>query len=441
MGTVDSERSAESNGKMSVLRMILSREMLSCLLMGFSSGLPLYVGVQLIPAWARSSGVNLSTIGLLSLAGLPYTWKFLWAPLLDVFDPLGWGRRRSWAALTQVGLLAAIACFAFLNPNSDPWLLGGLVLLVAVLSATQDVALDAWRRELLPDRSLGLGNSLFVNAYRLSSLVPGSLALILADLMPWAFVHLITASFMAIGLGATLLLPEPERPASPLAPPAAPLELRALIDPLRAFFERHTTRGALELLAFMLLYKLGDSMATSLLTPFYLDTGFSLTEIGTVAKAASLWAALVGGTAGGLLMLRIGVNRGLWLFGALQLLSIFGLLALALIGHSVPALFVAVSLEYLGVGMGTAAFVAFIARSTDKQHSATQLALLSSLAGLPRTLAGAGAGAIVEQVGFPAFFTGCAALGVPGMLMLLRVAPWGDDPNANSPPPKPKGAP
>lgn len=418
----------EATPKQGALHAILSREMLSCLLMGFSSGLPLYVGVQLLPAWARSVGVELSTIGLLSLAGLPYTWKFLWAPLLDLSDPLRLGRRRSWAALTQVGLLLAIAAFAGVDPATQPWALAGLAVVVAVLSATQDVALDAWRRELLPDRSLGLGNSLFVNAYRLSSLVPGALALVLADQLPWAFVHLITAAFMAVGLVATAVLPEPTAPAVAPGGAAPRLNLQALIDPLRAFFVRHTPAGALQLLAFMLLYKLGDSMATSLLTPFYLDTGFSLTEIGTVAKAASLWSAVVGGTLGGLLMLRIGVNRGLWLFGALQLLSILGLMALALIGHSVPALFVAVSLEYLGVGMGTAAFVAFIARSTDKQHSATQLALLSSMVGLPRTLAGAGAGAIVEQVGFPVFFAGCAALAVPGMLLLLRVAPWGDDP-------------
>lgn len=414
------------------LQLVCTPAMAGCLATGFASGLPLYVGVQLIPAWARSADVNLTTIGLLSLAGLPYTWKFLWAPLLDATDPMGWGRRRSWAAICQVGLLLSIAGLSFIDLADGPratWALGAFALVIALLSATQDVALDAWRRELLPDRSLGLGNSLFVNAYRLSSLVPGSLALILADRLPWPAVHLVVATFMLVGLGATALLPEP---ALPPAPPGAPVSTALGADrlraPLVAFFARHGRSGALRILAFMLLYKLGDSMATALLTPFYLDTGFSLSQVGTIAKAASLWAVVLGGTAGGLLMLKVGVNRGLWLFGGLQLISIGGLLALSLIGPDPAALFVAVSLEYLGVGMGTSAFVAFIARSTDRAHTATQLALLSSLVGVPRTLAAAGAGALIEQLGYPVFFGLCAALALPGMWMLRSVAPWGDDP-------------
>lgn len=419
------------------LQLVCTPAMAGCLATGFASGLPLYVGVQLIPAWARSAGVDLTTIGLLSLAGLPYTWKFLWAPLLDATDPMGWGRRRSWAAICEVGLLLCIAALSFIDLADGPratWALGGFALVIALLSATQDVALDAWRRELLPDRSLGLGNSLFVNAYRLSSLVPGSLALILADRLPWPAVHLIVAAFMLVGLAATALLPEPAlAPAPPGAAPSGAMGVERLRAPLVAFFARHGRSGALRILAFMLLYKLGDSMATALLTPFYIDTGFSLSQVGTIAKAASLWAVVLGSTAGGLLMLKVGVNRGLWIFGVLQLVSIFGLLALSLIGPDPTALFVAVSLEYLGVGMGTSAFVAFIARSTDRAHTATQLALLSSLVGVPRTLAAAGAGALIEQLGYPVFFGLCAALALPGMWMLRSVAPWGDDPAAPNP--------
>ncbi len=425
------------------LRLVWTPAMAGCLATGFASGLPLYVGAQLIPAWARSTGVDLTTIGLLGLAGLPYTWKFLWAPVLDATDPVGWGRRRSWAAICQAGLLLSIGALSLIELDGGAgatWALGGLALLIALLSATQDVALDAWRRELLPDRSLGLGNSLFVNAYRISSLVPGSLALILADRLPWPAVHLIVAAFMVVGLAATALLPEPALLPAPAVAPVAPGSraggaqgLERLRAPLVAFFTRHGRSGALRILAFMLLYKLGDSMATALLTPFYIDTGFSLSQIGTIAKAASLWAVVLGSTVGGLLMLKVGVNRGLWLFGGLQLVSIFGLLALALIGPDPAALFVAVSLEYLGVGMGTSAFVAFIARSTDRAHTATQLALLSSLVGVPRTLATAGAGALVEQLGYPVFFGLCALLALPGMWMLRSVAPWGDDPAAPTP--------
>ena len=203
-----------------------------------------------------------------------------------------------------------------------------------------------------------------------------------------------------VGLAATALLPGPALPrVDPGSRPGGAHGLERLRAPLVAFFTRHGRSGALRILAFMLLYKLGDSMATALLTPFYIDTGFSLSQIGTIAKAASLWAVVLGSTLGGLLMLKVGVNRGLWLFGVLQLVSIFGLLALSLIGPDPAALFVAVSLEYLGVGMGTSAFLAFIARSTDPAHTATQLALLSSVVGVPPTPATAGAGPLAEQPG------------------------------------------
>ncbi len=402
---------------------VLNRRMVASIFCGFASGMPLYVLYQLVPAWLRDAHVDLKTIGLFSLVSFPYTWKFLWSPLMDSIVPPFLGRRRGWAVLTQLGLMLALAAFSLLDPTENIFTIAVVVSVVALLSASQDIVLDAYRRELLPDHELGLGNAFFVNAYRISSLVPGALALILSDHLPWSTVHLIVASFMLIGVVTSVLMPEPTVHQAP------PRDIEsAVIEPFREFFRRDGTRSAVLILVFMLLYKLGDSMATALVTPFYLDLGFSKTEIGTVAKVASLWASIGGGLAGGLLMIRIGINRCLWLFGVVQITSILGFAALAEIGHNISALFVAVSFEYLGVGLGTAAFVAFIARNTNKRYTATQFALLTSLTGIPRTFANASTGWLIETIGYTQFFLFCTAIALPGMFLLPWVAPWGPDP-------------
>ncbi len=407
----------------SLWHVVFSRRMVLCLLTGFSSGLPLYVLYQLLPAWLRDEGVDLATIGLFSLIAFPYTWKFLWSPAMDRFVPPFLGRRRGWALITQLALLAVLVAFGPLDPGSGTGPIAVVAGLVALFSASQDIVLDAYRRELLPDAELGLGNSLFVNAYRISSLVPGSLALILADHLPWSQVHLVVASFMGVGILTTLWMPEPADHV------AAPRSFReAVAEPFREFFGRKGVGSALLILVFLLTYKLGDSMATALSTPFYLDLGFTKTEIGTVAKVAALWSSIVGGLLGGLLMVKIGIHRSLWIFGVVQLGSILGFAALSEIGPDLGALFFVVSFEYLGVGLGTAAFVAFIARSTDVRYTATQLALLTSLAGVPRTFANATTGFIVEAVGYTQFFLFCTALAIPGLILLRWVAPWGPDP-------------
>lgn len=412
----------------SLWRSLLSRRMLICVLTGFSSGMPLFVLQQLVPAWLRAEGVDLATIGLFSIVAFPYTWKFLWSPAMDRFALPWLGRRRGWALLTQLGLLLTLAAFGLTAPERSVGAVAVVAGWVALFSASQDVVLDAYRRELLPDAELGLGNAWFVNAYRLSMLVPGSLALILADHLSWPAVHATVAAFMLVGLLTTLWMPEPQVQ-------APPRDLRsAVVEPFREFFTRNGPRSALMLLAFMLLYKLGDSMALALATPFYLDLGFTMTEVGTVAKSAALWSSVAGGFLGGALMLRIGIHRALWLFGVVQLVSILGFAALAEIGPDPRWLFAVVSFEYLGVGLGTAAFVAFIARSTDRRYTATQLALLTSLVGVPRTFANATTGFLVESVGYTAFFLLCAVIAVPGMLMLPLVAPWGPDPEPEARP-------
>ena len=413
---------ASSPPKESWREALFNRRMLICIFIGFSSGLPLYLLINLLPAWLRSEGVDLKAIGLFALIQLPYTWKFIWSPLMDRFGLPVLGRRRGWMLVTQILLLVAIPVFGLLHPAQDIWAIAYLATAVAFFSASQDIVLDAFRREILPEAELGLGNAVYVNAYRISSLVPGSLALILSDLLPWSSVFLITALFMLPGVAMTLLVREP------VLARGTPRTLReAVIEPFREFIVRAGWKSALFVLLFIFLYKLGDSMATALATPFYIDMGFSRTDIGIIAKNAGLWASVAGGMLGGLWMVKIGINRGLWLFGAVQLFSILGFALLAWV-HQPDRLLLAfvIAFEALGVGLGTAAFVAFIARETDPRYTATQFALFTSLAAVPRTVVNASTGWIVAETGWLGFFLICTLLALPGMALLLRVAPWHD---------------
>jgi MFS transporter, PAT family, beta-lactamase induction signal transducer AmpG len=408
---------------------LLNRRMLICVFTGFSSGLPLYLLINLLPAWLRSEGVDLKTIGFFTLVQFPYTWKFLWSPLLDRYAFPVLGRRRGWMLVTQLTLLASIPLFGYLAPRENAWTIAYLAAAVAFFSASQDIVLDAYRREILPEAELGLGNAIHVNAYRISSLVPGALALILADHLPWSSVYLITALFMLPGVAMTLAVDEPK-----LARPGPRTLADAVIEPFREFIARAGWKEALIVLAFIFLYKLGDSMATALATPFYLDMGFTKSDIGLIAKNAGLWSSVGGGMLGGLWMLRIGINRGLWLFGIVQLVSILPFAWLSTLGGpNLWALGVVIAFEALGVGLGTVAYVAFIARTTDPRFTATQFALFTSLSAVPRTLINATTGWIVAQMGWFNFFLLCTLLAVPGMALLLRVAPWKGDGSRTDP--------
>ena len=398
---------------------ILNRRMLICIFTGFSSGLPLFILYQLVPGWLRSEGVSLAEIGLFSLIGIPYVWKFIWSPLMDRYSLPFLGRRRGWMLLTQVSLLISIAAFGYVNPVFSISSVAYLATAVAFFSASQDIILDAYRRELLPENELGLGNSIHVQAYRLSGLVPGSLAFILSDHMSWQSVFFIVAAFMLAGIVFTLSIKEARYENN------APKNLKeAVVLPFKDFIQRKGLKHALGILAFLFLYKLGDSMATALQTPFFIDLGFSKTEIGLIAKTASLIAMTLGLVVGGIVMIKLSINRALWLFGLVQIISILGFAALAQIGHNNYALGFAMGFEYLGVGLGTAAFTAFIAKTTNPTFAATQFALFTALTALPRTFANASTGFIVEQIGWTNFYLLCTALAVPGMLMLLKVAPW-----------------
>lgn len=398
---------------------LFTRRMLTCVFLGFTSGMPLWVLISLVPAWLRTEGIDLATIGLFSLMTLPYTWKFVWSPLMDRYKLPFLGRRRGWALITQVVLLITIGTLGMFDPKESLFPILVMVFTVAFFSASQDIVIDAYRRELLDDDELGTGTSIHINAYRLAALIPGSLALILADHLPWSTVFWVTAAFMAVGIITTLVIPEVSDDK------LAPHTLRgAVVEPFREFFSRDGVGPAMAVLAFILLYKLGDNMAVALATPFYIDMGFSLTEIGTIAKFSALWASIAGSIIAGVVMLKMSINRALWLFGFVQILTILGFVWLSTVGHSPTVLFVVVSGEYLGVGMGTVALTAFLARETSRAFTATQFALFSSIVVIPRTFANASTGYLIEAMGYTSFFLVCTAVAIPGMLMLFKVAPW-----------------
>lgn len=414
----------------STMQRIFSRNMLICIFTGFTSGLPLYFLYSLIPAWLRSEHVDLKTIGLFALIGFPYTWKFIWSPLMDSVRLPFLGLRRGWMLVMQIALLLLLAAYAFVRPQEHLSIILGLSLVVAFFSASQDIVIDAFRREVLSDEELVLGNSLYVNAYRISSLIPASLSLILADRMPWSSVFVITALFMIPGLLATLFVAR-----EPAQQPVGVKGLKdTVIEPFRDFFTRQSVTQALIILAFIVLYKLGDSMATALATPFYIDMGFSKTDIGLIAKNAGLWPAVIFGIIGGIWVNKLGVNRALWLFGLVQWVTILGFVWLASFGHfehvgasERTMLAVVIAAEAVGVGLGTVALVSYMAQQTNTAFTATQFALLSSLSAVPRTFMNATAGFLIEAMGFVNFFWLCFMLGIPGMLLLFKVAPWNGD--------------
>lgn len=411
-----SSESAAPRSTLAVVRTIFSARMIIALVMGFSCGLPLLLTGSVLQAWMKQEGVDLSTIGLFTLVGLPYTLKFLWAPIMDRFTPPLFGRRRGWLLLMQVALIAALLGLSLAQPAENPWLLALLAMFVTFFSASQDIVVDAFRREDLADRELGLGSAMYVNGYRLGMLLAGGGGLILADLMPFSTMYQLMAASLLLGVITTVLAKEPA-----LAPGTPRTIKAAVIEPFVEYFRRD---GALLFLAFILFYKLGDAMAGAITTPFYLDLGFTKTEIGVVVKLFGFWATIGGAMLGGILILRWGINRALWIFGVLQMLSTFGFVALDQIGHDVTALSVVIALENLASGMGTAAFVGFMGALTDKRFTATQYALLSSLMGVPRVIASAPTGWMAEVMGWSGFFVTCTLIAIPGLLILNRFAPW-----------------
>ena len=400
----------------STLQKILSTKMLVATCMGFASGLPLLLTKSTLQAWMTDASVNLTVIGFFALVAIPYSFKFVWAPVFDRYVPPFLGRRRGWMLLTQVGLMLSIAGLAYTNPHDNAWLVALLAVVVAFCSASQDILVDAYRRESLQDEELGLGSTLYVLGYRVAMLVAGGLALYLADHLSWQSVYLMMAGMVSVGILTTLLCTEPEVEASP------PMNmLQAFLDPLVEFFQRDK---ALLILLFILFYKLGDTMAGGLTTNFYMGIGYSKTEIAAIAKTFGFFSAIAGGLTGGVIMLRLGMHRALWIFGVLQAVVTLLFAVLANVSHHNVFLASVIFSEDFAMGMATAAFTAYIASQTNKSHTATQYALLTSLMGVPRTIISAPMGIVADHLGWTQYFIFCTLCAIPCMVLLTVVAPW-----------------
>ncbi len=406
--------------KLKLIRLFTDKKMAIVFAMGFASGLPLLLTLTTLQAWLSEAKVNLTQIGLMTLIGLPYTVKFLWAPALDRLIPPFLGRRRGWMAITQIGLILSLVGISLCDPTVSLTGIWIFSFLIATLSATQDIAIDAYRREIMSMESFGFGNSLYITGYRIGMLAAGAGALILADQMPWSQVYQIMAVVMSLGLVVTFLCPEPTIDHPP------PRTLReTLIDPFADFFQKS---GVLWVLAFILLYKVGDNMASAITIPFYKQLGFSNTAIGAISKVFGIWATIAGGLIGGTAMAFLGMRSSLWIFGIFQAATTLGFAWLNLVvppgaedSFSTVALAIVIGCENLASGMGTAAYTTFMASLTNTRFTATQYALLASLMGVPRVIIAAPSGWLAETMGWNGFFIFCTLCAVPGLLLLLKL--------------------
>jgi len=420
----------------------LEKKILITLSMGFVSGVPLLLTITLLQAWLTDEGVTKSTIGLFALVGLPYSLKFLWAPLFDYFTISRLGRRRGWLLLTQVLLIISIIALGMGNPSMNAWNVALLATLVAISSASQDIVIDAYRRESLTDEEQTIGASAYVLGYRIGALAAGAGGLILADHMSYQMVYALMSIVMLYGIFITLIADEPKRYYQPSG------FISAVYNPFVEFFNRYVsiniasdrlinlkTRTKIArrqilgnvllvpvlILVFILLYKIGDTMAHSLSTNFYLDIGFTKTEIGAVVKFFGLIATLIGAFLGGLISLRIGLYKSLIIFGVFQALATLGFSVLAFVGNNIYLLMTIVSLENLAAGMGYTAYLAFIANMTSKKFTATQFALMTALMSLPRTLFSSYSGFLVEMLDWELYFIFCSLIAFPALIILVKL--------------------
>ena len=408
--------------KTSPVRIFGQPKMAILLLLGFSSGLPLYLTSKTLQAWMTTAKVDLATIGFFSLVALPYSLKFVWAPVMDRFVPPFLGRRRGWVLITQVLLLLVIAAMALHDPRTGLKMLAINAIAIAFLSASQDISLDAYRTDVLETREMGAGAAVFVMGYRIALLVTGGLALYLADRIPWPSVYLVLAALMLIGIVTTFVAPEPVLREQP---PRSFYE--AVILPFGEFFQRNGIGRALLVLLFIVLYKYADSLAGSMTTPFLLKTGFTQTEVAAAFGVAGLIATIVGTLAGGAAIGKWGINRSLWVFVVIQGLSNLTYYYLAVSSESRWFMTTAVVVENFGYGLVTGAMTAFLMVMCNKRFTATQFALLSSLMAVSRDLLVAPGGKIAESLGWPTFFLITVAMAIPPLLLLPFIAPWSRD--------------
>jgi PAT family beta-lactamase induction signal transducer AmpG len=399
------------------IKNILSLKMLVMLALGFASGFPFYVVREVLKAWLTDANIDLGTIGLFSAVALPYTWKFIWSPAMDGYTPPFLGRRRGWILITQIGLLILIAGLGQIDPTKSLKMMALVAFAIAVFSASQDIVLDAFRREYLTDEELGLGTGIWMNAWRFGMFASTGTAFFLADNIGYPAVHLVLSLMMLVGIITTLLVSEPE---TGVAVPNTFNE--AVIDPFREFFSR---TGAWWVLTFILLYKIGDNMAGAMNIPFILKMGFSKQEYFVIVKGIGMVALFGGAFIGGIIMLRLKIANSLWVFGVLQAISTACFVLLMIVGKNHVVLTGIVAFEFLATGLGQAAYASYMAIQTNKRFTATQYAMMTSLMAIPGTAAAAVTGYMAEFLGWSGFYTVCALAALPGLLLLVRIAPWG----------------
>lgn len=399
--------------KRDLFKSLSQKPMLLALLMGFSSGLPYLLSSKTLQTWMSYTGGSNQVVGAMALVGLPYALKFLWAPFIDRFALGTFGLRRGWLIVTQLGVFASVAALSRLNPVEDLALASFFAICISFFGASQDTVVDAYRRETLRDEELGLAISLYTIGYRIAMWVAGGLVLILADWLSWNTVYLMLAGVMLLNVGVVLWADEPTEPKF------RPRTLRdAVVLPLKDFFTRE---GAWLMLLFILLYKVGDAMAGNMLPKFYAYLSFTPTEVGVAAKSTAPFSVSAGTFLGGLLLLQLGIYRSLFIFGVIQALSTLSFLIVNFFGHNLIALTCVVFFEDFSSGMGSAAFIAFMASLTNVNFTATQYALLSSLTAVPRTVISSFTGLLVESLGWNGFFILCSVAALPGLYMITHM--------------------
>ncbi len=397
-------------GQITKLKGLANQRVMSILLLGFASGLPIALTISTLQAWYTETGVKLMTIGLLSLVGLPYTFKFLWAPFFDRFTPKWFGRRRGWIVLMQAGLAFSLAGMAILSPAKTPGLLAFAALMVAAFSASQDIAIDAYRTDLLHVEERGMGAAMNTVGYRLAILTSGALALILAAKLGFRVTYFIMAGLMAAEIFITIWAPAPQEMRAPVS------MAKAITEPLKEFFNR---KNAVLLLIFIVIYKLCDAFALSLNTTFLLrGVGFSLIDVGTISKIVGMGAALLGSIVGGAWMFRLGLYKSLMYFGVAQILSNLTFAWLAIVGKSYTVMAITIFVENFAGGLSTVAFVAFLMSLCDKRFTATQYAVFSALSAVGRVFVGPEAALMVNYMGWVQFYIWTAVIGIPSLMVL-----------------------
>jgi len=403
----------------------LRPRLLLILALGFASGLPLALSTATLTFWLAEEGVSKATIGAFALVGTAYTLKFLWSPLIDQVPLPGltaWlGRRRGWLLLCQAALIVAMVGLGQQEPAGDAATVALWAVALAFASASQDIVIDAYRVEILCAEEQGAGAAMVVFGYRVGMLISGAGALYLASTQPWSVVYAVMAAAMGLGVVATLLAPEPPAPQRQRTDGGAldrafAWAKRAVFEPFAEFLARP---GWLAFLLFVIFYKLGDAAASVMTSPLYVELGFSKVEVAQVVKVFGLGATLLGAFLGGALVAKAGLVRALWIAGGLQLLSNLGFGGLAMAGHDVGALAAVIGFENLAGGMGTTAFVAFLAALCHRKYTATQYALLSSLFAVARTFLAAPGGLVAEAVNWPLYFLLTAIAAIPGLVLIV----------------------